>query len=103
MGRFGRVGARLDGILLGRKSECVPAHRVEDVKALAALVPADDVGCSVSFGVPNVQARAGRVREHVETVEFRFGKIVVRLETLIVCPVLLPFGFNFFEVIIHRY
>jgi hypothetical protein len=50
----------------------------------------------------NMQSGAGRIREHVEAIKFWFGKIVGRFETLVFGPVLLPSGFNLFEVIIHR-
>ncbi len=38
-----RMGAVLDGGVLGRKTECVPPHRVEDLKAAHDLHPCDQI------------------------------------------------------------
>ena len=71
LGGLARVLAVLDGVLLGRQAECVPAHRVQHVKALCAAVSRQNVGSGVAFRVTDVQTFAGRVGEHVEDVEFR--------------------------------
>ena len=58
----------LDRVLLGGQAERVPAHRMQHVDAAHALVARDDVGRGVALGVADVEARARRVREHVEDV-----------------------------------
>ena len=102
LGRFGRMSTGLNGILFGRQSEGIPTHGVKHIEAFAAFVTANDVGGGITFGMTNVQSGPGWVREHIQTVKFGFGKIVCRLETLVVGPELLPPGFDLFEVIIHR-
>ena len=93
-----RVLAGLDRVLLRGQAERVPAHRVEDVVALAALGAADDVGGGVAFGVADVEAGTGGVREHVEDEELRAGGIEVRIarvrgaEGLLGIPAGLPGG-----------
>ena len=67
-----RVGAGLNGILLGRKSKCIVSHRVEYVKTLHPFVAAQDIGCRVTFRVPHVQTRPRRIGKHIENVIFRF-------------------------------
>ena len=61
-----RVLAGLDGVLLGREAESVIAHRMEDIEALPALVAGKDVAGDVSQRMSHMQARTGRVREHVQ-------------------------------------
>ena len=73
------VGASLDGVLLCGKAECVPAHGVEDVETVHALVAADDVSGGVTLWVADVEAGAGGVREHVEDVVFRLRRVEVSI------------------------
>lgn len=92
------VGAGFYGVLFGGESEGVPAHGVEDVKAVHALIACDDVGGGVSFWVADVEASARGVGEHVEDVVFRFGGIKAFVAGVggavgfVFGPVCLPFG-----------
>ncbi len=65
------MDAGLDGVLLGRKPEGVPAHRMQDVEAPHPLVAAQDVGGRVALGMAHVEPRSRGVGEHVEAVELR--------------------------------
>ena len=117
LGGDARVLAGFDGVLLGRQTEGVPTHRMQNVAALGALVAGEDVGGGVAFRVANVEARAGWVGEHVEDVKLRRGLAaghhgfravslsermtfgnhfagVPGAKSLLVVPVLLPFGFD---------
>ena len=58
--------AGLHRVLLGREPEGVHAHRVQDIPPVHAHEPREDVGADVPERVPDVQARAAGVREHVE-------------------------------------
>ena len=93
-----RMLAGLDRVLLRGQAEGVPAHRVEDVVALAALGAADDVGGGVALRVADVEAGTGGVGEHVEDEELRAGGIEVRIarvrgaEGLLGIPAGLPGG-----------
>ena len=58
LGDLRRVRARRDGEVLGGQSERVPAHRVQDVEVLHALVAAQDVGGGVALGVAHVEPAA---------------------------------------------
>jgi len=60
-----RVLAGLDGVLLGRQTESVIAHGVQDVLALHAVVTAHHIGGQIAQRMTYVQALAGRVWEHV--------------------------------------
>ena len=62
----------LDGELLSRKSESVPAHWVEDVKALHPLHSAKDVSRGITLGMSDVKSLSRWIREHVEGVVFWF-------------------------------
>ena len=60
----------LDGRVLGRQAEGVPADGMQDVVPRHRLVARDRVAAAEGLGVAHVQI-AGRVREHVERVEPR--------------------------------
>ncbi len=66
-----RVDAGVDGVLLCRQAERVVAQGVQDVEALHAFVPTEDVGTDVAQRMADVQALAGRVGEHVEDEQLR--------------------------------
>ena len=96
-----RVLAGLDGVLLGREAEGVVAHRMEDVEALQALVAGKDVTGDVSQRMSDMQARARRIREHVQDVIFRFGAVGLSLVRLVLSPPILPLSFNLDKIIFH--
>src|SRR6476646_7159346 len=83
---------RLDRILFRRQAECVPAHRMKDVAAAHAFVARHNVSRGVTFGMPDVQPRAARIREHVEDVELWLGAIEIFLAWIggVKCPAFIP-------------
>ena len=81
--------AVLDGGVLGRQAERVPAERMQDVEAAHPLHARDDVADHVVADVPDVRV-PGRVREHLEAVELRPGGILGDLEGARVAPAVLP-------------
>ncbi len=95
--------ARFDRVLLGGEPERVPAHRVQDVEALHPLVAAEDVRRRVALGVPHVEARARRIREHVKAVELRPVAAVLRPEGLVLQPELLPLLLDGRKIIVAHY
>ena len=88
--RLGRVRPRLDGVVLGRQTERVPAHGMQHVHAAHALVAAEDVGGRVTFRMPDVEPLARRIGKHVENVVLGLGRVLGDLEGLVLFPVLLP-------------
>ena len=68
---FARMLSGPDGVLFGGQTEGVPTHRMKHVVAERAAVTREDVRGGVAFRMADVQARAGRVGEHVEDVVFR--------------------------------
>ena len=67
---------RSHGGVLGRHAEGVPAHRMQHVEALGALVPRDHVAHGVVAHVAHMDAPR-RIGEHLQDVVFR-PRIVVR-------------------------
>ena len=61
---LGRVRIVLDGRVLGRKAECVPAHGVQHVVAAHGVVASRYVADGVVANVTHVNV-ARRVREHL--------------------------------------
>ena len=92
--RHARVDAVFDGVVLGRQPERVPAHRVQHAEALHPLPARDDVGGRVALAVPDVQAGAGRVGEHVQRVELRLRGVGRRLVQPGFAPAGLPLGLD---------
>ena len=91
---FGGMDTVFDGILFCGQSEGVEAHGVEDVEALESFEPRDDVGGDIAKGVPDVQASAGGIWEHVQGVVFWFGRFIGNLVNLSFFPFLAPFIFD---------
>ncbi len=71
LGRDARVGAGLHGVLLGRQPEGVVAERMKYVGPRHALEARVDVRPDVAEGMTDVEARPGRIREHVHHEEAR--------------------------------
>ena len=84
------VGAALDRRVLSREAERVPAEGMQHVVAAHPLRARHDVADDVVADVADVRV-AGRVREHLQTVELLTRGIDVDLECLRRCPRLLPF------------
>ena len=95
----GGVDVVLDGIVLGRQAESVPADREEHVIALHAALAGDDVHCRVAARMADVQTRAGGIRELDQRVEFRLFMAGFRLKAMGVLPFLLPFQLNLFGIV----
>ena len=90
------VHAVVDGGVLGGEAEGVPPHRVEHVVPAHPLVPREQIADGVHAHVTHVDA-ARRVREHLEAVILRPGRILRDLELLAILPRALPPGFDLAE------
>ena len=91
-----RVHPVLDRRVFRRKAEGVPAHRMQDIEALGALEPGDNVAEGVVADVPHVDP-ARRVGEHLKYVIFRTARIGLDPEGLPLLPDPLPFRFGLGE------
>ena len=97
--RDARMAALLDRGVLCRQAERVPAHRAHDVPAAAPAHVRLDVAHRVVEDVAHVEARAGRVRQHLELVPVVLGRRLARdrvrdAEGALVLPDALPFRFD---------
>src|SRR5580700_99161 len=92
------MDAAIDRILFGGKPKSVIPHRVEDVEPFQPFIAGEDI----AEWVADVQPRAAGIREHIQDVEFRFGRIVGYFVGPVRCPALLPFLFNISEVVLHK-
>ena len=101
LGGDARVDAVLDGVVLRRQAEGVPAHRVQHAEPLHPLPARDDVGRRVALAVADVKARARRVREHVQGVELGPGGIAGGLVQPRFPPAGLPLGLDGGVVVRH--
>ncbi len=84
-----RVHVVLDGGVLGRQAERVPAEWMEDVVAAHPHRARHDVADHVVADVAHVRV-PGRVREHLEAVELRPGLVLGDFEGPRLGPVALP-------------
>ena len=101
LGRDLGMDAGLQRILLGRKTEGVPAHRVKDIKAARSFVAADDIGGGVALGMTYVKARARRVGKHIKRVVLGLVATCRRDKNTALGPEGLPLGFNLLRSICH--
>ena len=92
----------LDGEVLGRQAESVPAHRVEHVIALHTLLARYDVERGVGARMAYVQTLTGRIRELYERVELLLVRAVLSLKALFFVPDVLPFLFYLFMIVLQR-
>ena len=97
-----RVLTCLNCILLGWQTKCVVAHWVQHIVATQALIARVDVRCDVTEWVTYVQTRARRVGEHIQYIEFWSRAVDLYLVDAALLPLLLPFGLNLFEIILHN-
>ena len=86
----------LDGRVLRGQTEGVPAHRVEDVEAAHPLVAREQIPDGVDAHVAHVDA-AGRVREHLQTVELGTARVLPDVELLALFPDPLPLRLDLAE------
>ena len=95
---LGRMHAPLDGGVLGRQAESVPAHGVQHVEALGALVARDHVAQGIVAHVAHVDAPR-RIGEHLHHVILRARRVGLGDEGAAVFPAALPLGLGFLEII----
>ena len=94
------VGACLDGIVLGRKSEGIESHRMKDVEAVHSEISAVDVRCRVAFRMSYMESGARRIGEHVQHIcssLFGEGGVFCHCKGFVLCPILLPLRLCFTE------
>ena len=89
----------LDGVVLGRQAERVPADGKQHVIAFHAALAGDDIHRRVAARMADVQARAGRIRELDQRVEFRLLMAGFRLKAMGLFPLLLPFQLNLIGIV----
>ena len=97
-----RVDVVLQGIVLGRQTKSIPAHRVQDIIAALTLFACHNIQRGIAAGVANMQAGRRRVREFYQCIELGFGMVDLSMEGVFILPYLLPFGLNGLEIIFHK-
>jgi len=93
-----RLGAVLDGRVLGGQPEGVEPHGMQHVVAPHARLTSHRVPDGVVARMAHVQV-AGGVREHLEDVPLRFCQVLVGLVELVRLPLGLPLGLDCLRVI----
>ena len=89
-------------ILFGGQAIGVVSHRMQDVESLQTLVSAIDVRGNVTERMTHMESGAGRIREHVEDIELRLGRVDFSFIRFVLFPIFLPTGLYFFKIIFHR-
>ena len=97
-----RVDVVFQGIVLGRQTKSIPAHRVQDIIAALTLFACHNIQRGIAAGVANMQAGRRRVREFYQCIELGFGMVDLSMEGVFILPYLLPFGLNGLEIIFHK-
>ena len=76
----------LDGRVLGRQSECIPAHGLQDITPQHPLIATHHIANRVVADMPHVQLARG-IRQHGQAVELFPRRVFNDLETLLLFPV----------------
>ena len=98
VGPFGGMDAALDGRILGREAESIPAHRVQHVVALGAHGAGHDVAHGVVPHMAHMDAARG-VWEHFKNIIFRTRIVLGRAEDAALLPRGLPMLLSFRRVV----
>ena len=96
-----RMFAGLDGIILGRESECVESDGEQDIIAFHSSLSGNYLKAGICLNVSNVHTCTAGIRELYQTIELRLGTSVYCVEDLGFIPFLLPFGFYLSEIVFH--
>ena len=97
-----RMNVVLDGKVLGRQAEGVPAHRIQHVIALHALFARNDIQRGVGARMADMQALTGRIRELDQCIELLLVRAILGMEALLLVPDVLPFLFYLFMIVLQR-
>ena len=102
LGNLCRMNMVLDGKVLSRQTECIPAHRIQHVVALHALFARNDIQRGVGARMAYMQTLTGRIRELYERVELLLVRVILGMEALLLVPDILPFLFYLFMIVLQR-
>ena len=94
---------RLDGILLGRKPESIEPHRMQHVEPAEPFIARIDVRSDIPQRMPDVEARPGRIRKHVEHIILGAGSVRIHPVSPAPLPLLLPARLYFAEIVLHKF
>ena len=87
--------------VLGGQTECVPAHRVQDVVALQTALSGNDVQCGVGTRMSYMESLTGRIRELDQRIVFGFCVVVGGSKGVLVVPALLPFRLDTAKIVLQ--
>ena len=93
IGPFCRRGLVLHGGIFCGQSKCIPAHGLQHILALHALVAGYSIADRVIADVTHVQIAAG-VGKHRQAIKLLPGRIFGHNETVVLSPVALDTGFD---------
>src|SRR5438445_13279888 len=85
--------------VLGRQSESVPSHRMQNVESRHPLVAPDHVTRNVIVQMPNTKPSPRRIRKHLKDVEFRPPSLLARKVQIAPLPLSLPDRLNLLRVV----
>ena len=71
------------------------------LESFQSFIAGKNIRSNISQGMPNMKSGSRRVREHVEDIIFRTGRIVLCFKGMVIHPELLPLFFYFCEIVIH--
>ena len=98
---LGRMLSGLYGVLLSGKAIGIIAHGIKHIESLQPFVAGINVAGDIAQRMTHVQSCSRRIGEHVEHVVLRFAFVFNNMIGLVVDPSLLPFFFNFPEIVLH--
>ena len=101
IGHLTGVSSRLDGVVLGGKTEGIKAHREKYVVALHTSLARDDLKAGIRLDVSDVHSRARGIGELDESIELLLVAVVLCVERTFTFPAILPFLLKLLKFVSH--
>ena len=90
-----------DSVILGRKSESIPANRKKNAVPLHTAFACNDIHCSIGARMTYMKPLPRRIREFDQGEILLLGSIFNCTEGFVVLPAFLPLLFNLCEIVLH--
>ena len=89
-------------IILSRKPESIPSHRIKDIIPLHSFFSCDYIKSSVTSGMAHMQTLSRRIRKFYECIKFRFLIFVFCMKSRLFFPAFLPLFFYMFRTVFFK-
>src|SRR5688500_12449182 len=93
----------IDSILFGGKAESIISHRMKYIETFLSFIACENVAGDIPQRMSYMQTCSTGIREHIENIIFRTGKIIFHFIGTLLLPAFLPFSFDIAEIVLHSF